>query len=321
MRSGAVISFLALSACSERALPLDEATSLHQPLHWEIGPDMPTGRYGLGAATGRDGRIYAVGGIVRAASDDRFVSTVEVYDPVSQQWARAADMVDRLGLASAIGVPDGRLYAFGDDGATSSGKVNAYSPTADTWVSQGATSTHRRSNFAVTGDAEGWIHLLGGEGSMGSALATMDAYLPAENRWTVEPGFSIARTALAATTDRQGRIYAIGGFAREALSAVEIYAPARPAWSRGPALPTARYALAATTGADGRIYVIGGEDQRFLSTVEIFDAKTGAWIAGPAMPTARAALALATGADGRIYAIGGFSSNEANLRTVEVLVP
>jgi len=37
---------------------------------------MPTGRLGLAAATGLDGRIYAIGG-----NDGSIISTVEAYSP------------------------------------------------------------------------------------------------------------------------------------------------------------------------------------------------------------------------------------------------
>jgi hypothetical protein len=42
---------------------------------------MPTGRRGLAAATGHDGRIYAIGGTTGEGHTPTTVNTVEAYTP------------------------------------------------------------------------------------------------------------------------------------------------------------------------------------------------------------------------------------------------
>ena len=54
---------------------------------------MPTARSGLAAATGPDGKVYALGGVNSAGSLD----TVEVYDPDTGAWSRRAPLPPELG--------------------------------------------------------------------------------------------------------------------------------------------------------------------------------------------------------------------------------
>jgi len=81
---------------------------------------MPTARAALAAVTGRDGRIYAVGGtidVLNQATDEspplRASGLVEAYDPQTNRWSAEPSLrVPRYALA-AVAAPDGRIYAIG----------------------------------------------------------------------------------------------------------------------------------------------------------------------------------------------------------------
>src|ERR1700682_6558590 len=93
---------------------------------WAPSTPMPTARAYLGAATGRDGRIYAIGGY----NAGTVMNTVEAYTPTTNTWATVAPMpTTRYGIGAATG-PDGRIYAIG--GSDSVGNplstVEAYTP-------------------------------------------------------------------------------------------------------------------------------------------------------------------------------------------------
>jgi N-acetylneuraminic acid mutarotase len=109
---------------------------------WSGAPDMPTGRCLLAAVT-VDSKIYALGGnnpdkpreaIITSipnseifhpggASDLGTRTTVEVYDPLTKEWATAMPMpTARTGLA--VGVLKGSLYAIGGNGAGTSLSTN-----------------------------------------------------------------------------------------------------------------------------------------------------------------------------------------------------
>ena len=66
---------------------------------------------------------------------------------------------------------------------------------------------------------------------------------------------------LAATTGKDGTIYAIGGYLGNYTSSSEVdaYNPSTNQWTIITSLPTARQGPVATTGSDGIIYYIGGD--------------------------------------------------------------
>ncbi|GAC1576777.1 MAG: hypothetical protein NVS3B18_10590 [Candidatus Dormibacteria bacterium] len=80
---------------------------------WVTVAPMPTARYGLAAATGSDGRIYAMGGATLANSGSVTFNAVEAYTPGTKRWATVASMpAEGSGIAAATG-SDGRIYAIG----------------------------------------------------------------------------------------------------------------------------------------------------------------------------------------------------------------
>jgi N-acetylneuraminic acid mutarotase len=85
---------------------------------WATVASMPTVRDYLAAATGLDGRIYAIGGDTGTdvvSGDPIVVNTVGAYTPEANSWATVAPMpTGRHEIAAATG-PDGRIYAIGGD--------------------------------------------------------------------------------------------------------------------------------------------------------------------------------------------------------------
>jgi N-acetylneuraminic acid mutarotase len=79
---------------------------------WATVPPMPPiGRWGLAAATGPDGRIYAIGGY--AGTNFNSLPYTEAYTPATNSWTTVADMTMYRGNFGAATGPDGRIYALG----------------------------------------------------------------------------------------------------------------------------------------------------------------------------------------------------------------
>lgn len=272
----------------------------------------------LGAATGSDGRIYAIGGF-----DTTWVNTVEAYDTTANTWTTEAPMPGgaRSELAVATGT-DGRVYAIGgfDSTSTPLDRVEAYDPSTNTWATEAPLPGGGRFRLAAATGPDGRIYAIGGEDGSGP-LARVEAYDTSTNTWTTEaPMPGGGRLDLAAATGPDGRIYAIGGFdGTNYLGRVEAYDTATNTWSTvAPMAGGARGDLAAVTGPDGRIYAIGGYDgTNYDARVEGFNATSNTWTSAEAMAAgARAYLAGAAGPDGRVYAIGGYDGTN-NLDRVE----
>jgi N-acetylneuraminic acid mutarotase len=142
--------------------------------------------------------------------------------------------------------------------------------------------------------------------------------------WTQKADMPTARLGLT-TAVVNGKIYAIGGYARAnspAMKTVEEYDPATDTWTTKADMPTARMWLSASV-VDGKIYVIGGWVNFWepgISTVEEYDPSTDTWTQKADMPTARFGLATSV-VDGMIYAIGGGTTPSKQLRTVEAYDP
>lgn len=79
---------------------------------WAYVAAMPTHRSRLGAATGGDGRLYAIGGLNDVSVP---VNAVEAYAPGNNTWTTVGPLpAARYSLAVVAG-SDGRIYAIGRD--------------------------------------------------------------------------------------------------------------------------------------------------------------------------------------------------------------
>jgi N-acetylneuraminic acid mutarotase len=138
---------------------------------------MPTARASLVAATGSDGRIYAIGGddLLKGLYND-YLDTVAAYGPATNSWTAVAPMPTPREQLAAVAGRDGRIYAIGGQSPNHSQEdiVEAYNPSNNTWVcSQGDSAP----------------------GCSSTSLAPMPT----------------GRFALTAAVGSDGRIYAIGG--------------------------------------------------------------------------------------------------------------
>src|SRR5262249_39822214 len=129
----------------------------------------------LAAATGSDGRIYAIGGcqFTDNCGPDYLA---QAYDPHTDAWVRLKDMASGRALPAGPAASDGRSYAIGglDDSGQIVGSVRAYDPLTDTWSEVAALPTLRMGLAAAVGRA-GTIYALGGNNGTSTFLDTAEA--------------------------------------------------------------------------------------------------------------------------------------------------
>jgi hypothetical protein len=313
-RSGTIASVKRVGVLSALLLLGLAVATLAQGAWTTLAP-MPSAREWLGAATGLDGRIYAIGGNYLATLDNRDV--VEAYEPSSATWVTVAPMpTPRNDLATATG-PDGRIYAIGGFGPESPpvplDTVECYDPSTHVWSPVAPMPTARGAARAATGP-DGRIYAIGGLDSSLATVNTVEAYDTATGVWSAVAAMPTPRSAVGAAVGGDGRIYVMGGqgVGSTIFATTEAYDPSTNTWTTVAPMPTARRGLCAASGLDGHIYAIGGlAPIDPLGTVESYDPANNAWSHEAPLPTPRGALAAATGPDGRIYAVGGYIGGNA----------
>jgi N-acetylneuraminic acid mutarotase len=260
---------------------------------------LPVARATLAAATGPDGRIYAIAG---QRPTNGPTSEVDAYDACANTWTPVAPLPLPLGCMAAATGKDGRIYVTG--GAIPNNSIaNAYvyDTATNTWAAIPPMNTPRQSHASATGP-DGRIYAIGGVGANPfPVLNSVEAYNPMTNTWTTVASMPTARLQLAAVTGPDGRIYAISGnnYSCTPYAVVEAYDTVLNAWSTVAPLPGGpQDKLSAALGSDGRIYAVSGAptgcSQGDTSAVYAYNVATNAWTPAAGIPTPRESSAAAT---------------------------
>lgn len=239
------------------------AVNIYDPAanNWTSGPDLPTPRSNLAAATDSDGAVYAIGG--RTGDSNKATDIVEVYSPSDGSWSAGPSLPSPMGAPAAARGTDGLIYVV--DGKT----MAVFDPEKDSW-STAAGPPSATMAPVVTALPDGRILAVGGtRGGGGSPPAvstdvfayTPGANTPEQGSWAQMADLPTGVAQAAGSTGPDGRVYIIGG--REgggAVSdAVQVYTPDKDSWADGPSgAPSTRAGHAAATGGDGMVFVVGG---------------------------------------------------------------
>ncbi|MCY2987413.1 MAG: PKD domain-containing protein [Planctomycetota bacterium] len=170
---------------------------------WSTVASMSMPRYNLAAATGADGRIYAIGG-----EDRIFVynTIVEAYTPSSNTWSTVASLPTGLLALQAATSSDGRIYAGGGESYNYSGTpVFIYSPASDQWTT--ATPLPASRYLPAVATAGSQVYVIGGlDDSNGSSQETTVLELDPL------PNATSSDTVIASATVSDPPVVATGGF-------------------------------------------------------------------------------------------------------------
>lgn len=149
--------------------------------YWTIGAPLPTPRSEI-AGTVLDDKIYIVGGF---DSSGRSTPTIEVYDPMLDEWTQVTLLPQPLDhTAAAAASHDGKLYIVGGgylDRDALSDKLFIYDSNTNNWT-EGANLPSARG--ALTANfINGTLYVTGGVDSENTLSSTL-AYDPVTNNWT-----------------------------------------------------------------------------------------------------------------------------------------
>jgi len=273
-------------------------------------------------AVGKDGRIYVFGG---GTGDNHDYATTYVYSPATNRWPLDTPMPVAREGAQAVTLPDGRIAVLGGgtDCALSSlcsrgtvyDRVDVYNPATHAWARL-APMLSPRYRFAAVARA-GHIYAIGGSNGT-TALATIESYDAATNRWTGGAPMRVAREGARAVTLPDGRIAVLGGgigcadnlcTTGAVYDRVDVYTPSSNRWAKLAPMPHPRYRFAAVL-RDGRIYGIGGSDgAAALASTDVYNPASNSWAAAVDLPRPLEGPAAAVEANGTIDVVGGLDGS------------
>jgi N-acetylneuraminic acid mutarotase len=194
--------------------------------YWVVAPSLPTAVSGAAAVTGKDGKIYVIGG----ATATGVTNLVQVYDPSTGTWTYGPSMpTARVDLAAVSG-PGGLIYALGgaDNSANPLGTVEVFDPSnaQSPWTTGPSLPTPRYGLGAAVGP-DGNIYAIGGSTPF-QVFNTVEAYDPNLRQWHTAEPLGTARAYMGVAVGSDGAIYAIGGIDSNfnQLTSVEVLAPA-----------------------------------------------------------------------------------------------
>ena len=145
---------------------------------WVQRANMPTPRVAL-SAVALDGRIYALGGLT-SYNHPIDLKTVEVYDPTTNTWTVAPQLLTARGGLAAIGVDSsqpcgGAIYALGGGWYAPLATTERYDIATGTWTLSTPLQGARRSlaaGFATNGNL---LLITGGFSDLGTISNLVDA--------------------------------------------------------------------------------------------------------------------------------------------------
>jgi N-acetylneuraminic acid mutarotase len=190
---------------------------------WEYDPGTDTwkplaplpAKRGSPNAVVANGKIHVIGGaglhpgsketVVHPARPHRSLGTHEVYDPATNSWSAKQSMPTARNHAAA-GFVNGKIYVIGGrigaafiTRASNTDIVEVYDVATDQWGDLKAPMPTPRSASAW-GVHKGLIYVAGGEQRTSQFQRTfraVEAYNPANNRWTQLPPMEFPRHGLA----------------------------------------------------------------------------------------------------------------------------
>jgi N-acetylneuraminic acid mutarotase len=279
---------------------------------WSPVASMSAARLNLAAAVLSDGSVLAMGG-VSSAYPTTFLSSVEKYNPTTNNWSYVASMGAARYNFSATTLQDGSVLAIG--GRNNSGRLSSvekYNPTTNLWQYVVSLPFAYEQGSAVT-LSNGKVVLIGGMlgGNVAPVPNIYQYDAPAISASiNTKASMNTARFASAATMLTDGSVVVLGGSNGTLYqSSAEKYNPITNSWSSIASMSAIRYSPAAATLSDGSVLALGGFTGTTTSLTSVLSSvekySSGTWSAVAPMSTTRESLAAVTLSDGSVLAIGG----------------
>ncbi len=291
------------------------STELYDPVTgtWTAAGDLNNKRRLHTATLLSDGSVLATGGSGNSGTPF-YLTSAELYDPVSDTWTNTASLSDARFYHEAILLSNDRVLAVG--GNTSGRHLataelyTALTPNP-TWTYTGSMN-ESRAGFAIALLQNDKVLVTGSSNVL--ATTTTDLYDSTTGVWNATGSVNIARNDFpTAVTLANGKVLLAGGYGYDnggVLAAAELYNPTTGAWTYTGSMNVPRTQPTITLLSDGRVLAAGGYDIVNNISVEhasseIYDPTTETWTLTGSMSSPRYFHRAVLLADGKVLVSGG----------------
>ncbi len=263
-----------------------------------------------------DGRVLVVGG---CSAQGRAIGMSETYDPSGRRFLLGPALLTPRFNHTATCLDDGSVLIVG--GEVHSQRSDALASAERLVTDQGAVATgsltNARCRHAAVRLGDGSVLVLGGQDARGKVLASVERYLPEEERFEAAPPLRVPRKDASVVLLADDSVLVVGGDDDEMqpLASVELLRPGAQEWEQVGPLAEARYEATVTLLGDGRVLVVGGgrSPRHRLASIELFDPDQGrSRVVGRLRYPRRVHTATRFVADGRemVLVVGGAGGTE-----------
>ena len=286
---------------------------------WVLTGNLNAARAGHTATLLPNGMVLVAGGTADLAD------SVELYDPATGTWHRAAPLGRSRSWHTATLLSDGKVLVVGGDVSEYNryGRPDAYGgtaeifdPAAGTWNPTGSLIVPR---WAWTATAtllqNGMVLVTGGFGNAGYNVRETELYDPRTGQWTATGDLRFGRYGHTATALGNGKVLLVSGVTDEmygSTNAAELYDPATGSWTPTGSVLLPRSDHSATPLMDGRVLISGGwaNTPRVLGSFEIYDPDTGGWAPAGDLQIKRFGHTATLLSNGAVLTAGGVTATE-----------
>lgn len=272
-----------------------------------------------------NGHILLAGG-----QNEEALSSVEVFDPVSNTFSN----IDPMGVArsshSATLLPNGKVLIAGGYNGDCLSTTEIYDPQTGKFTPASRMTVARSGHEAVL-LLNGKVLLAGGVGTGWTFLSSAEVFDPEAGTFTPTGSMATARESHTATLLNDGRVLITGGHRdrRSAItiySSAELYNPSTGVFVSTGNMSVRRHKHDAVLLSDGTVLIIGGSDERdregAYESAEVYEPGTGRFTPTVSMNVKRYKLRSTTILlpNGHALVIGGSNIAERYDPAVKVFV-